>query len=193
METQASLAGFAQSALMNLYDINAPNIFTFPPSNRNIEFSEITELFRDNTYGGICGLYHRHISLMDEEAPFAAKYNKNGQRWKKIELYDINSMYPSIYNENMLCGRGFYWKFNEKYFQKYLMNNNSISMESIIAIDLFNQKDIFINKNGERVRIINGWFRSEKKFGNYPVDGYCEGLYFKKHFKNVFKTFLKTF
>ena len=66
-----SLAGFAQKAVFKLYNPNVPNIFSFP-------FKEVTELFRSNIYGGICNIFHRHITLMDEEAPYAAKFNSKG-------------------------------------------------------------------------------------------------------------------
>ena len=78
MNREYSLAAFSQSALMKLYNTNVPNIFSFPKNTKNVDFDKITSIFRKNTYGGICGLYHRHISLMDEPAPDAAKYNKKG-------------------------------------------------------------------------------------------------------------------
>ena len=58
---------------------------------------------------------------------------------------------------------------------KKMMTNESISMDSIIAMDMINKKDMFVNSQGERVRIINGWYKSEIIVGGYPVDGYCEG------------------
>ena len=30
---------------------------------------------------------------------------------------------------------------------------------------------MFVDKNGDRIRIINGWYCSEKIYGGYPVDG----------------------
>ena len=71
---QYSLAGFAQESLMKLYNQNVPNIFSCPK-----KYPEITAIFRENIYGGICNVFHRHITLMEEEAPFAAKFNANGK------------------------------------------------------------------------------------------------------------------
>ena len=74
----------------------------------------------------------------------------------------------------MPTGRGFYWKKDGKYFNKKLMTNERISTESIVAMDLLNKDPMFVNENGERVRIMNGWFSSEQKFENYPVDGWAQ-------------------
>ena len=75
-----SLPDFAQKTLMKLYNGKVPNIFTF-----HQKFPEIMELFRNNTYGGIVNVFHRHITLMDEPAPNSAKYNEQG-----IIMYKIN-------------------------------------------------------------------------------------------------------
>ena len=57
-----------------------PNIFSFPKNSKKFDkFDEITTLFRDNTLGGSCMIYHKHITLMDEDVPYAALYNKNGK------------------------------------------------------------------------------------------------------------------
>ena len=72
----------------------------------------------------------------------------------------------------MPVGRGIYWTKYTR-FTKKLMTNESISMESIVAMDWLNKNDMFL-ENGKRVRIKNGWFCSERKFEFYPVDGYAQ-------------------
>ena len=36
-------------------------------------------------------------------------------------FFDINAMYPSVFREDMPCGRGFEWTDNGGYFTKTLM------------------------------------------------------------------------
>jgi len=67
------LPSFAQYAMFSLYDRSSPSIFTFPQ-----DFVEIVKLFRKETLGGICNVYMRHATTMDEEAAPAAKYNNSG-------------------------------------------------------------------------------------------------------------------
>lgn len=169
MFSEYSLPAFAQSAVMKLYNKAVPNLFS-PPKR----YREITEIYRKNCYGGICNVYHRHISLNDDDAPHAAKYNNKGEKWQSIHFFDVNSLYPSTYIKDMPTGRGFSWTKEGSCFKKKLMCDENISLISLMAMDELNKDPKFINRNGERVRIINGWYQSERRFGDYPVDGWAQ-------------------
>lgn len=67
------LPSFAKAAMFKLYDPSCPNIFSFPSN------SAATQIFRDNVIGGLCNVYKRHVTLCDEEAAYAAKFNRNGK------------------------------------------------------------------------------------------------------------------
>lgn len=74
----------------------------------------------------------------------------------------------------MPTGRGFSWTKEGSCFKKKLMCDENISLISLMAMDELNKDPKFINRNGERVRIINGWYQSERRFGDYPVDGWAQ-------------------
>ena len=61
--------------MYQLYNKDSPSIFTFLQS-----FEHVVKMFRKNTLGGICNVYHRHLTTTDDErAAYAAKFNKNGE------------------------------------------------------------------------------------------------------------------
>ena len=71
----SGLPGFSQYAMYQLYNKDAPSIFTFHDN-----FEHVVKLFRENTLGGICNVYHRHLTTLDDpQAAQAAKFNKNGK------------------------------------------------------------------------------------------------------------------
>ena len=88
-------------------------------------------------------------------------------------FYDINAMYPSIFREDMPTGRGFEWSLKDNHLTKKLMSNKKISIESIQWLGYMQNDPRFINKNGEKCRIISGWNSEEVTVGKYSVDGYC--------------------
>ena len=67
------LPSFAQEAMFKLYDRNCPSIFTFPKN------SDATKVFREQVIGGLCNVYKRHCTLLDEEAAPKARYNVDGK------------------------------------------------------------------------------------------------------------------
>ena len=72
----AGLPGFAQQAMYRMFDTKSPSIFTFSQ-----EYEDLVRLFRKNTLGGICNVYHRHVTTRDEpDAAYAAKYNTKGMQ-----------------------------------------------------------------------------------------------------------------
>ena len=72
------LPAFAQYAMFNLFDPSSASMFTFPQA-----FVHLVQLFRRNTFGGICNVYMRHATTMDEpDAAYAAKFNKSGNYHK---------------------------------------------------------------------------------------------------------------
>ena len=164
------LPSFAKAAMLKLYDSNCPSMFTFPPS------SDATKIFRDQTLGGLCNVYHRHITTINEKnTPFLARYNKEGKKWREIRFYDINAQYPSTFRERYPCGRGFEWTNEGSKMTKKLMTNQKISIGSIEWLDYVQQTDArLLNKFGEREKIISGWGSSEFQIGPFFVDGYCK-------------------
>ena len=70
-----------------------------------------------------------------------------GERFKKIEFYDVNSMYASTFDKPFPCGRGFEW-FLERNgrFTKKLMTKQKISIESIEWLDYMGNDDRLINR-----------------------------------------------
>ena len=67
------LPSFASESMYNLYDKNCPNIFSFSKN------SSATQVFRSQIIGGLVNVFKRHVTLLEESAPDAAKYNKNGR------------------------------------------------------------------------------------------------------------------
>ena len=67
------LPSFAQFAMFSLFNPASPSIFTFPQ-----EFVHLVKMFRKHTLGGICNVYMRHATTIDEPAAYAAKYNSTG-------------------------------------------------------------------------------------------------------------------
>ena len=107
---------------------------------------------------------------------FSIKYNLYylGLPWKKIKFYDINAMYPSCFREDMPCGRGFEWEQNDGYFTKKLMTNKKISLVSVQWLGYMEHDERFIDRDGNRCKIITGWNSEEVKVGKYSIDGFCE-------------------
>lgn len=89
-------------------------------------------------------------------------------------FFDINAMYPSVFREDMPCGRGFEWSLKDNYFTKNMMSSRKISLESVQWIDFMSHDRRFINRNGERCKIVSGWSSEELKIKNYDIDGYCK-------------------
>ena len=84
-------------------------------------------------------------------------------------------MYPSTYKNNFPTGRGFHWKMtNDGKFQKTLMTNSNISVGSVEWITAMRSYSLFVNKKGERCKILYGWNTQEVLVGPYEVDGYVE-------------------
>ena len=67
------LPSFARIAMYKNYSKTSPNIMTFPSN------SDATKIFRQNIIGGLCSVYKRHCTLLDEPAAFSAKHNKLGK------------------------------------------------------------------------------------------------------------------
>jgi len=84
-------------------------------------------------------------------------------------------MYPSTYKNDFPTGRGFHWKLasNGRY-EKTLMTNSKISIGSVEWITAMRDHSIFINKKGQRCKILYGWNTREVLVGPYEVDGYVE-------------------
>ena len=132
------LPSFAKHSMFALYDESCPNIFTFPDS------SDATKVFREGIVGGLTNVYKRHVTLDEnEEAATAAKYSNRGKKWKKIEFYDINSMYPTTFKEKFPCGLGFEWSptYSNR-FTKKLMTKRKVSIESLEWLDYMQQETL---------------------------------------------------
>jgi len=60
--------------MYKMYEKDAPAVFSF------YKDSDATKIFRKQTIGGLVMVYKRHVTLdPKEEAPQAAKFNKNGE------------------------------------------------------------------------------------------------------------------
>ena len=134
------LPSFAKAVMFSQYNESSPSIFSFP------ENSDATNVFRSNMIGGLTNVYKRHVTLdVDEEAASAAKYSKRGRPWKKIEFYDINSMYPSCFGSKFPTGLGYEWTLGfRNRLKKKLMTNKKVSMESIEWLDYMSQEKLKI-------------------------------------------------
>ena len=80
-----SLPSLANSAALNLYDQYSPLAFSF-----NTAHNDIRLLFRESIVGGLVNVYHRKISLNDDNAEYNAKYSPNGDKYSKILFTDAN-------------------------------------------------------------------------------------------------------
>ena len=136
------LPSFAKHSMFSLYDESCPNIFTFPDT------SDATKVFREGIVGGLTNVYKRHVTLdEDEEAATAAKYSKRGKKWRKIEFYDINSMYPTTFKEAFPCGLGFEWSPSySNRLSKKLMTKRKVSIESLEWLDYMQQEKLNYSK-----------------------------------------------
>jgi len=85
--TMYGIPSYAQAVMYGMYKKDSPSVFTFPP-----DFAHLVKIFRKNTVGGITNTYHRHITTMDEDAAYAAKYSKSGKRWKRICFTDVSRL-----------------------------------------------------------------------------------------------------
>ena len=85
-------------------------------------------------------------------------------------------MYPSTFREDMPCGRGFEWYFKgtDNYLTKKVMSNPKISLESVQWMAYMENDPRFVDRNGDRCKIISGWSSEEVKVGNFELDGYCK-------------------
>ena len=70
--TSLGLPSYAKNVMYNMYCSESPSIFTFSEK-------EATNTFRNQVIGGLTAVYKRHVTLMDEDVPFAAKFNKQGK------------------------------------------------------------------------------------------------------------------
>ena len=89
----SGLPAFAQYAMFNLYNTDCASIFTFPQ-----QFQHLVKEFRQNTFGGICNVYMRHATTMDEpQAAYSARYNTSGKlsRIREIPRLFKNFLKPS--------------------------------------------------------------------------------------------------
>ena len=68
------LPSFAQFAMFRMYKFESPSIFSFPQ-----EYSHLVKMFREHTHGGLVNVYQRHVTTLDEEAAYSAKFNKSGK------------------------------------------------------------------------------------------------------------------
>ena len=135
------LPSFAREAMFTMYDETCPNIFTFPNG------SDATEVFRKSIVGGLTNVYKRHVTLDEtEDAAERAKYSLRGRKWKKIEFYDINSMYPTTFQEKFPCGLGFEWTCGPgDKMTKKLMTGRKISVESLEWLDFVSKVKYNLN------------------------------------------------
>jgi hypothetical protein len=67
------LPGYSRSIMYKNFNKTSPNFFTFP------DRSDATKIFRENIIGGWTAVLKRHVTLYDEPAALAAKYNKQGE------------------------------------------------------------------------------------------------------------------
>lgn len=67
--------------MFSLYDESSPCIFTFPQ-----QFVHLVKMFRQHTLGGICNVYMRHATTIDETAASAAKYNSSGNEFENHDF-----------------------------------------------------------------------------------------------------------
>ena len=136
------LPSFAKYAMFSMYKEDSPYIFTFPKD------SDATQIFRSQIIGGLTNVYKRHVTLDESEpAAYRAKYSKRGKKWKKLAFYDINAMYPSTYNRKFPTGVGFEWSvIYGDTFEKRLMTNKKISIESLEWLDYMQQERLYQQK-----------------------------------------------
>ena len=146
----SGLPSFAKHAMFSLYDKKCSNIFTFPDN------SEATTIFRQNIIGGLTNVYKRHVTLdANEDAAHAAKFSKRGKQWKRLEFWDINSMYPSTFKEKFPCGLGFEWSVGlNGLLKKKLMTKKRVSVESLQWLDYMQQEWLKFLCNIESQRCI---------------------------------------
>ena len=88
------LPSYAKNCMFDLYNPESPNVFTFCDM-------ETTNLFRNQIIGRLTAVYKRHVTLCDEEAAPAAKYNSEG-----ILNYSL-VLDPEFHNQSIIFQRVF--------------------------------------------------------------------------------------
>ena len=165
-----SLPKYAQMCMFSHYDPESPYCYSFCPKN-----SEIRKLFRSNLLGGLVNCFHRLIDLSGRPGlPKAAQYAPNGDRFTNCTFLDFNSLY--LYSQLLpFPGTpGILWQKRQNYFQKTVMTQGA-SLEGLQWLLFENEKSPhLILENGARAKIQHKFFRGEKKFAGFEIDGFAE-------------------
>ena len=74
------LPGYARAIMYKNFNKASPNFFTLPDK------SDATKIFRENIIGGWTAVLKRHVTLLDEPAATAAKYNKQGKLLFEVDI-----------------------------------------------------------------------------------------------------------
>ena len=107
-----SLPSMAHRAMFDNFE-NCSLVFSFGK-----KANDIRELFRNNVLGGLCNIFHRHVSLTDSNTPPAAQFAANGERFSNILFLDFNSLYLKSQQQNIPTSPGLLWKLKGNHYTK---------------------------------------------------------------------------
>ena len=88
-------------------------------------------------------------------------------------FWDLNSMYPSTFNDDFPCGPGFEWTAVDNTMKKQLLLKTMVSKISLEWLDYMSNDNRFRSIEGFQVKIQHGWNWGEKIVGGYRLDGFC--------------------
>ena len=153
-------------------------MFNSVPENSSLcfsfteKFTEIRELFRANQIGGLTNVFHRHFDLTGgSDSPIAARTVPNGDKLTHAIFLDFNSMYLWSQAQEMPLTPGINWIMKNGYFMKQIMASQ-MSLSQIQWIQYLETTDVCVDKDGNRHRIENGYYRGEYEFDQIKPDGY---------------------
>ena len=167
----SSLPSMAHRSMFKNFNPTSPYLHSLPKWE-----TDLRNDFRQSIVAGLCSNPHRMIDLRNEtDAPNAAIYAPNGDKYSSTIAYDFNSLYPWALKENMPCSPGIHWKQNDDgSFTKNQMLHDSSFQELQYIMYLQFHDDRFQNPLGGVYQIEHAYFRGQITIDGMQVDGYAE-------------------
>ena len=169
-----SLPKFAQLCVFQLYSKTAPLCYSFARKSEDVR-----TLFRQNILGGLVNVFSRFtdINPYDWTIPHAATHAPNGDPFTQIIFLDFNAMYLWSQKQPMPTTPGIHWELKRRngnsYFRKKIMSyGNSLGAVQWLYF-IQDTSDLLVDKNGVRVQLQHQYYRGEKNYNGFLVDGYA--------------------
>ena len=164
-----SLPRFAQMCMLKEYEDHAALCYSF-----NSKMDDIRELFRSNLMGGLVNVYHRMTDLTGQtDVPHASQFAPNGDPFTRISFYDFNSLYLYTQQLEFPSTPGILWSKHKGYFVKKIMAHGCSLGATQWLFYIQETCDDLIDDDGNRSTLQHMYYRGEKQFEGYKIDGYA--------------------